>query len=93
MMFEAMTERKFTDHLADGPLAWPGDYPVYFIAADGRSLCFASVEANAELIAAAIRENTDGPLRIVACQINWNDQNLFCAITGERIPAAFTPAD
>lgn len=79
----------FNRELAAGPFAWPGGYPRYFITSDGTALSFAAARDNARLIRDAIIGHDDSGWRVVACGINWEDDELFCDQTGERIEPAY----
>lgn len=82
--------KHFNEVLDNGPYAWPGGYPIYFICADGAALSFEAALENADLIRDAIAEkdNTSG-WRVVACDINWEDEDLICAHTGKQIAPAY----
>jgi hypothetical protein len=41
-----MTTRELKQHIRDGKYAWPGGYPIYFLASDGESLSFDAVREN-----------------------------------------------
>lgn len=84
------------DAVARGAHAWPGGYPIYFIAADGEPLSFEAVEKNMTLCRAAWHRHSTNSQnseisewRIVSTQINWEDDSLFCSHSGERIPSAY----
>jgi len=76
-----------------GPYAWPGGYPTYFITDDGQALSHEAALANRELIEDAIREHLDSGGKddwlVIALEINWEDPDLFCSHTGERIMSAY----
>jgi hypothetical protein len=80
-------------HLEYGPYAWPGGYPLYFIASDGEALSFEAVKENiAEVrVAHAANDHNSGWL-IVAVDTNWEDENLTCSHSGKSIECAY-PAD
>ena len=42
----------------NGPYAWPGGYPLYFVADDGAALSFAAVKENLRQIIDAIAHKT-----------------------------------
>jgi len=75
--------------IANGPYVWPGGYPCFFLTSDGAALSFQSVLDNLE----AIRESVAGQLRdgwcVVAFDINWEDPDLFCDHSGDRIESAY----
>jgi len=78
------------------PYAWPGGYPRYFITSDGAALSYKAAKQEQCLIEAAILSNQshseaqchDG-WYVVACDINWEDNELTCDHTGERIESAY----
>lgn len=75
--------------LDNGPYAWPGGYPLYFVTEDGGVLSFKAAEDNRELIESAIVKNDDDQWRVIACETNWEDPELICDHTNERIPSAY----
>jgi hypothetical protein len=91
----------FNKALDIGPYAWPGGYPFYFIAQDGEAISFAAAKENAGLIRDAIIScnrfvDSGGKVdclhddwNIVAMEINWEDESLFCAHTGLKIESAY----
>ncbi len=75
--------------LRQGQWAWPGGYPCYFITSDGEALSFDAVKANYRLVFDAVRNCLNDGWRVSAVDINYEDQNLHCADTGERIESAY----
>lgn len=77
--------------LRAGGYAWPGGYPLYFVTSDGAALSFESVRANLRDCLGAIDfpDRFEAEWRVVACDINWEDSELRCDHSGERIPAAY----
>ena len=73
--------------LRAGPYAWPGGYPLYFVARDGAALSFAAVRDNLALVLADTRDGS-GDWAVTTVAINYEDAELTCAHTGERIPSA-----
>lgn len=72
--------------LNNGPYAWPGGYPLYFVMADGETCSFEAIADNkAEVYSSA----ADPQWRPVAVDINWEDPDLLCAHTGKPIEAAY----
>jgi hypothetical protein len=85
-----LTLEQFEAELEAGPYAWPGGYPRYFIARDGEALSFKAVEANAHLIREALRDGDDvSGWFVIAVDVNWEDPDLYCAHTNERIESAY----
>lgn len=83
------TVEEFDKALQDGPYAWPGGYPLYFITSDGAALSFKAAQDEAELIREAIRDRSDDGWRIEAVEVNWEDPSLYCDHTGDRIESAY----
>lgn len=75
------------------PYAWPGGYPRYFLCGDGLPLAFKTVQAERwirrEILESLARGTRSDQWRIVACEINWEDGELYCSHTGERIESAY----
>lgn len=83
------TSEQFKTDL-DNPYAWPGGYPRYFVCGDGEALSFAAAKENAQLIIDAIRdEDKRSDWYVVGCDINWEDTELHCAHSGEKIESAY----
>lgn len=100
---EIKTVFDFNKALAIGPYAWPGGYPLYFITADGGVLSWQAAIDEQALIRDSIIENPiedslcgdslvcdngDG-WRIILMEINYEDDNLYCDHTGNKIESAY----
>lgn len=72
-----------------GKFVWPGGYPRYFICDDGEPMSFESAKKNRRLILESIRDGENDGWRIVGCDVNWEDENLICSASGERIESAY----
>lgn len=83
------TSRQFLETLKNGPYAWPGGYPLYFITSDGGALSFDAAKDNVTTICRAIRHKSRCGWSVVACDVNWEDSSLFCDHTGKRIESAY----
>ena len=84
----------FRKALSDGQYAWPGGYPRYFIMKDNEAMSFDSCEKEQKRIESAMADETscDDEWIPVAVDINWEDDYLFCAHSGEKIECAY-PTD
>jgi hypothetical protein len=58
--------------------AWPGGYPMYYVTADGMTVCPDC--ANREV---------DQSQRPIAGDANWEDPELYCDDCGKRIESAY----
>ncbi len=75
--------------LRAGAFAFPGGYPLYFVADDGESLSFEAVRANLRNVLDSISGNHRDGWRVVAMATNWEDDELTCSHTGKPIPSAY----
>jgi hypothetical protein len=80
---------KFRTIYRNGPFAWPGGYPLYFITSDGAALSWQSARYNRRRILESIASQVNDGWRVVGVDVNWEDPALYCDDTGERIPSAY----
>lgn len=66
-----------------------GGYPLYFITHDGAALSFESATEMFRPIARAIADKFNDGWRIVACDVNYEDSELFCVHSYKQIPSAY----
>jgi len=71
------------------PYAWPGGYPRYFLTSDGAALSFKAAADNQQQIIEAIADNDNSGWRVIGCDINWEDAELYCDHIGDRIESAY----
>ena len=83
------TTKDLKTQLRSGACAWPGGYPLFFIADDGESLSFEAVRDNLRSVIHSMRHGVNDGWRVVGCDVNWEDPSLFCAHTGKRIESAY----
>ncbi len=84
-----MTLKEVKAMLRAGPYSWPGGYPIYFVSLDGGPLSFKAVRANWRQVIEAYREGECVDWRMMAADINWEDEQLICAETNEPIECAY----
>jgi hypothetical protein len=75
--------------LKQGPFAWPGGYPLYFVCSDGEPLSFKAAREHASLICQAIRDKDRSGWQVIGADVNWEDPSLTCAHTGKPIESAY----
>lgn len=75
--------------LRAGPYARPGGYPLYFVTSDGEALSFDTVRAEYSQVSRAVRDKSKCGWRVVGCTINYEDAELTCAHSGNRIESAY----
>lgn len=86
----AYTVRDLMRDLRSGPYTSVGSYPTYFLASDGEALSHKAVRANLWTIARAVRDQSHwGGWQVVGFDVNWEDPELYCSDTGERIESAY----
>ena len=85
-----MTTASLKTALRNGKYAWPGGYPIYFIASDGEALSFDSVKENYREVLYAMKYlGHFSGWNVVAWTINWEDEDLTCAHSGDKIESAY----
>lgn len=84
--FTPITVAEFVERLTEGKHVWPGGYALYLVMADGEALSFEAAIENAVEIKQAIEDDdkTGGWLPI-GFDVNWEDNELFCAHSGVKI--------
>ena len=75
--------------LRAGQWVWPGGYPLHFIMDDGESMCFDCVRAEYRLISQSVTHRYIDGWRVVACETNWEDSDLYCAHCNKPIQSAY----
>lgn len=76
--------------LRAGAYAWPGGYPMYLITADGGALSFDAALSEFRQIAWDWLNNANIGWRVIGCAVNYEDPDLYCDHTGEKIESAYT---
>ena len=76
------------------PYVWPGGYALFLIVQDGEALCMDCVKANYKRVLYAVRNPGHDPeWQPVAADPNWEDQNMYCAHCGGKIPPQYGDDD
>jgi hypothetical protein len=92
-MANAITRRDLFASLREGPYTSLGCYPKYYVSEDGATLSHAALMSRALRYGRATAGRGDEfylpDYRIVAIGVNWEDPDMFCDETGERIPSAY----
>jgi hypothetical protein len=86
---EIKTVAQLKATLRSGQFAWPGGYQLYFVASDGCALSFEGVKQSLTDCYSAIKHRLGNGWRIVGCDVNYEDEELYCAHTGKVIPSAY----
>jgi len=86
---EIKTIGQFRSAVRNGPFAWPGGYPLYFICDDGGVLCCSCVKAERRNIIESIAHESRDGWRVVGIDINYEDSHLECEHCGEHIESAY----
>ena len=83
------TTQDLKTQLRAGEYAWPGGYPLFFIADDGQPLSFDAVRENFRSVIHSMRHQINDGWNVIGCDVNWEDSSLYCAHTGKRIESAY----
>jgi hypothetical protein len=83
------TVSDFRKAVRQGPYAWPGGYPLFFLCRDGAALSFKAAKQERRNILESIANRSNDGWRVVALDVNWEDSSLYCDHTGEPIPSAY----
>ena len=97
-MFDKGDWRAFFRTLRAGKYTSVGSYPVFWLVADGGCLSYEACRENALAIGRAMRlgkgHGADvDQWRVVGHDANWEDPQMYCAHTGERIESAYAEDD
>lgn len=76
----------FLHSLRDGKYAL--GYPKFWLTQCGETLSYEACLQNAGCIARSIRDG-DGWRCVVACDVNWEDPDMICSYSNERIESAY----
>jgi hypothetical protein len=80
----------FRAAVRNGPFAWPGGYPLYWVMADGGACAFNVAKTERRnMLWALVNDCADPSWQPVALVINYEDSKLVCDHTGERIESAY----
>ena len=85
----------FRAAMRNGPYAWPGGYPMYFVMGDGEALSFDAAKSERRLILEALRDGKSYGLDWypIAFEIHWEGEPLICSHTGVEIESAYGSTD
>jgi len=64
---------------------WPGGYPIFYVTKDCGVLCPKCANENKELT----KDIEDPQWFIVDCDINYEDESLYCDNCNEKIESAY----
>lgn len=83
----------FRRAVRNGPYAWPGGYPLFWLMGDGGACAFKVAKTERRNMLEALRDRTafhaDKSWLPVALVVNWEDTELTCDHTNERIESAY----
>lgn len=73
--------------LRAGEYAWPGGYPMYLYTRDSQALHFECVKK--EFRGAIQSILWDAHDRIIGCEVNYENADLYCGYCGKQIESAY----
>jgi hypothetical protein len=79
----------FRAAVRNGPYAWPGGYPLFFICSDGGALCCDCVKSERRNILQSIGHNLRDGWKVVAIDINYEEPDLTCDHCSKPIESAY----
>lgn len=88
----AYTWRDLARDLREGRYTSLGSYPKFWVTAHGSVISYDAImgELCRYMRATAGKcESWDREAAIVGCDVNWEDADLYCDHTGQRIPSAY----
>jgi hypothetical protein len=89
-----MPLRAIKARLREGRWAWPGGYPVAFLAENGDVLSWEAVRWSwRAVVRAHVRKARWDDWAIASEFIHWEGPDLVCSATGVVIPAAYGDPD
>ena len=85
-----MTLLEIKQALRNGPYAWPGGYPMYFVTSDGEAFSFEGArECWRDIVRVHLNNLRSSGWHIAGVDINYENPDLYCAHTGKRIESAY----
>jgi hypothetical protein len=79
----------FRQFMRNGKYTDLGGYPLYFLTSDGCALSFKAAKQNCRNILESMSSRLNDGWCIVAVDVNWENDQLFCDHSGERIESAY----
>lgn len=70
-----------------------GGHPLYFITSDSAALSFDSVRRKLSQVLDSVRNGHNDGWRVIGVEINYEDPDLMCDHSGERIESAYAEPD
>lgn len=83
------TVADFKATLRAGQFAWPGGYPLYLLCSDGGTLHFDCARKEARNVIDSIARKSGDGWRVVACDVNYEDTDLYCDHCSKPIESAY----
>lgn len=72
-----------------GEFTWPGGYQLYFVMSDGEAMCFKCARKEYFNLAHSMRHNIRDDWRVIGCDTNDEDPELYCDHCNTRIPSNY----
>lgn len=85
------TRKDLSASLREGKFTSLGSYPKFWVTADGSVLSYEAImQCPMRYLRATGRAGWHEPdYQVVGCDVNWEDRELYCDDTGERIESAY----
>ena len=76
--------------LRNGQFTKMGGYPLFFICADGEPLSFEAVLQEYKQVLRDVKNNDRfSGWCVIGCDVNWEDESLYCVHSGKKIESAY----
>lgn len=72
-----------------GGTAWPGGYPIFLLFGDVEPCCFDCANREYARIARDMKDGSDSSFRIIGAEINYENDDLYCAHCNIKIESAY----
>ena len=64
-------------------------YPLYFVTSDGAAISFKTAREEFPLLCDSVRTGRNDGWRVIGVDVNYEDPDLFCAHSSEKIEPAY----
>ncbi len=81
--------RQVVNYLRAGKYTSVGSYPTFFVCSDGGALSHEGARENIWQVLRSTRDDLADGWNVEWLDVNWEDPELYCDHTGERIESAY----
>ncbi len=81
--------RRIVNDLRHGKYTSPGSYPTFFVCHGGAVLSHEAVRSELWQVLRSTRDYARDGWTVIGLEVNWENPDLYCDHTGERIASAY----